>query len=122
MLGSQPLEESIVRPHAHRAKPDINIAKRHPEQTHPCKEHVAAIKSGDAFPCCLLYWFIRELVAASTHQMPQTMTAECIACEQDNIHHEHERADADAEMSMTISVEEKHRLDRVVSENYQEQQ
>src|ERR1044071_400616 len=122
MLDTLSLEESIVSPHAHRAEPYINIAKRHPKQAHPCKKHVPAIKSGDEFPSCLLYRFIRKLIAAASDKMPQTVTAECIAAQQDHVHDEHERADAESEMPMAVRTEEKHRLDRVVSENYQKQQ
>ena len=83
---------------------------------------MAAIEGGNTFPGGLLHGLIRKLIASSPDQMAQAVTSERVAAKQDDVHDEHKCSKSDAEMTMTVGTCKKHRLDRVISENDDEQE
>src|SRR3954471_19841193 len=54
--------------------------------------------------------------------MSQTVAAERVAAEQDHVEDQHDRADADPKMTAAVCTDKKHRFDRVVSKDDDEQQ
>jgi hypothetical protein len=63
-------KKPVIGPDPHRAKANIDIAERDPEQAEPCEHHVTLIKRACAFPGCLLERFVSEFVASAADEMP----------------------------------------------------
>src|SRR5580698_11604843 len=102
------LENSPVRPDAHRTETNVDVREAHPEQAEPGEHHMTAVQGRDAVVAGFADGFLRHLIQTPADQVPQGVASEDVGAEQDGIHDHHQRADADSEMAVEV-----HGLDRV---------
>lgn len=91
------LKDSPIRPDAHRKHPHVKVGKADDEKAAPREKHMPFVERTAGIVSRALQRFIRQLVAASADQMAQTVTAERVAREKENVGAQDDRAESDAE-------------------------
>src|SRR6185436_10229132 len=83
--GNRASPEPDVRPHAHRAESDVQVAESHREETAPRPHHVPPVETADARIRRQTNRHTRKLIDAAAHNVTQRMAAEEIAAEKNRI-------------------------------------
>ena len=80
------LEESPVRPDAHRAHAHVEIGETDPEQAEPRKPHVARVQAAHAVVGFLANGRFGNHVFDAADQVPERVAAEGVTAQQDHVH------------------------------------
>ena len=116
--GTQSLQDSPVRPNAHRAEADVEIGESDREQTHPRPAHVLAVKAAHAIIRLGDRRRPRQQVPASSDQMPQGVAAECVTREQRDVREQHNAAHTYTELDRaSCRLQEPERLPSVIGQH-----
>src|SRR4051794_28972237 len=91
------LYDSPIVPDAHGTEADVDVGERHPQQAGPRPFLVVAVEPADPFVELVPDRVLRDLVEHSTDHVPECMTPEYIAAEEDGVYDQHQGPDADAE-------------------------
>src|SRR5260370_38952592 len=83
--GNQASPEPDVRPHAHRAEADVQVAEAHREETEPCPPHVPPIETADARIGSQPNRHTRKLIDAAANDMTHRVTTEQEAAQKSHV-------------------------------------